>query len=158
VTITQTGADEAAARLEAIAARLRDISPVMQVIAADTMTVIDDSFAGSRSPDGSAWAPLAPSTVARRRLGSSTPLVDTGRLRSSMFARANPRGLQFGTNVTYAAPHQIGASNGRPPRRAFLPVSGIGGAFTLSTTGPGGTHWTRARESIRKYIATGEVG
>jgi phage gpG-like protein len=157
VTIEQRGAREAEERMAAIAERLRDLSPVMRVAAADTMTVIDDAFAQSRSPDGTPWEPLAESTVARRRLGSSTPLVDTGRLRASMFARATPTGLAFGTNVEYAAPHQIGNDAGRPPRRAFLPAESVGGRWGLTSTGPGGTHWARVREMVRRYIATGEV-
>ena len=155
MTITQTGATEAQARLEAIAARLADLTPVMQVAAADTMTLIDDSFAGSRSPDGSTWAPLAASTVARRRGNVATPLDDTGRLRGSMFARGTRSGLAFGTNTPYAAPHQMGGR--RLPQRAFLPVELVTGGARLMSTGPAGTHWTRVRESVRRYIATGEV-
>jgi phage gpG-like protein len=216
VTITQTGATEAQARLEAIAARLADITPVMQVAAADTMTLIDDSFAGSRAPDGSPWAPLSQSTLRQRtasaadartralrrharaadetrgemrlvsrrdadgvmvhtmrlvrtrrsaeRLESDfghlvssagvTILVDTGRLRGSMFARGTRTGLAFGTNTPYAAPHQTGGR--RLPQRAFLPVE-MGAAPRLMSTGPAGTHWTRVRDSVRRYIATGEV-
>ena len=154
MTITQTGATEAQARLEAIAARLADITPVMQVAAADTMTLIDDSFAGSRAPDGSPWAPLAASTVARRRGTIATILDNTGILRGSMFARGTRTGLAFGTNTPYAAPHQTGGR--RLPQRAFLPVE-MGAAPRLMSTGPAGTHWTRVRDSVRRYIATGEV-
>ena len=205
MTVTQTGATEAAARLEAMAARLRDLSPVMAVIAADTMTVIDDSFAQSRSPDGSPWAPLSdvtlmarardaagPSRITNRMIGpmpegtsrtrtrrwtrrrseaaaaavfNAKPLIDTGRLRSSAFARPKKTGLQFGTNVAYAGAHQFGSLNrpwGKGARRPydarpFLPVTKFGSAFTLTATGPGGAHWSRARESIRRYITEGVV-
>lgn len=157
MTVTQTGATEAAARLEAMAARLRDLSPVTQVIAADTMTLIDDSLANSRAPDGSAWAPLAASTLAARRGTTATPLVDTGRLRGSIFARGSRTGLAFGTNVEYAAPHQLGNASGRPPKRAFLPVEMLGSAWSLMTSGPAGTHWTRARDAVRRYITEGVV-
>ena len=58
-----TGLVEAMDELEAITARIRDLSPVLTVAARDTKTLIDDSFRRSRSPDGSAWSPLAPSTV-----------------------------------------------------------------------------------------------
>jgi phage virion morphogenesis protein len=154
VSVEVTGLDETRTSLEAMAARLRDLRPVMAVVAADTMTLIDDSFAGSRAPDGSPWAPLAESTLRQRRGTTATTLVDTGRLRSSMFARGQATGIEFGTNVSYAAPHQTGAR--RMPRRAFLPIDGSG-PYTLTATGPAGTHWQRARESIRRYIRTGEV-
>lgn len=155
MTITQTGAREATQSLEAMAARLRDLTPVTQVIAADTAALIDDSFAQSRDPSGTAWEPLKPATVARRRGNKATILVDTGRLRGSIFARGQRTGVQFGTNVPYAAPHQIG---GRLPRRAFLPVEMASpSAFQLMTAGPAGQHWDRARESVSHYIRTGEV-
>ncbi len=155
MTVTQTGVAEATARLEAMAARLRDLSPVMAVAAADTMTLIDDSFAGSRSPDGSTWAPNAPRTIERK--GSAVPMIDTGRLRQSIFARGSRTGLQFGTNVEYAAPNQVGAGNGRPPKRAFLPVEMLGGAWRLIASGPAGTHWQRVRDAVRRYITEGVV-
>ena len=154
MTVTQTGVTEAQARLDAMAARLRDLSPVTQIIAADTMTLIDDSFAGSRAPDGAAWAPLAASTLARRRGTTATILVDKTILRPSIFARAQPTGLQFGTNVPYGRYHQTGTR--RMPRRAFLPIDGSG-PYTLAASGPAGTHWSRARESIRRYITEGVV-
>lgn len=155
MTVTQTGLREATTSLEAIAARLRDLTPVTSVVAADTATLIDDSFAQSREPSGLAFAPLKPATVAARRGSVATPLIDTGRLRSSIFARGQRTGVQFGTNVRYARPHQLGTS--RIPRRAFLPVEASGSGFALTTTGPAGAHWDRARRSISHFIRTGEV-
>lgn len=157
MTVTQTGGREAVASLEAVAARLRDLSPVTSVVAADVMTFVDDRFASGTDPSGAAWAPLKPATVARRRGTVANALIDTGRLRSSIFGRGERTGLRFGTNVSYAAPHQLGASNGRPPRRAFLPVDSTGSAFSLSTAGLAGAFWTAARERIRRFIRTGEV-
>lgn len=154
MTITQTGLRETTQSLEAMTARLRDLTPVTSVIAADTAALIDDSFATSRAPDGSAWAPLAPATIERRRGSTATILVDRGILRGSIFARGQRTGVQFGTNVRYARPHQIG---GRLPRRAFLPVDASGSAFALTTTGPAGAHWDRAHASVSHYIRTGEV-
>jgi hypothetical protein len=61
------GVDELKAKLEAVAARARDLTPVLTVAAQDTKTLIDDSFAGSTTPENIPWAPLAESTVARRR-------------------------------------------------------------------------------------------
>lgn len=199
MTIEATGLTEAQRRLEGMAARLRDLTPVTSVAAADTMALIDDSFAQSKSPDGTAWAPLSDATLMARardaagpsRVTNSTigplregqsrtrtrrwtrrrseaaasavfnakPLIDTGRLRSSMFSRGERDGLKFGTNTGYAAPHQTGSIKvaNRPAMRAFLPVTKAGGTWALMTAGPGGAHWTRVRESIRRYVATGEV-
>lgn len=155
MSVTQTGAAEAATSLEAIAARLRDLTPITSVVAADVMTFVDDRFASGTDPSGTGWAPLAESTVRQRRGTVANPLIDTGRLRGSIFGRGERAGLRFGTNVPYAAPHQLGTR--RMPRRAFLPVDSAGSAFSLSTGGLAGQFWAEARERIRRFIRTGEV-
>jgi phage gpG-like protein len=137
----------AADTLSAIAARLRDLTPITSVVAADLMTFVDDRFASSTAPDGSAWAEL------KSRVG--TVLVDTSRLRNSIFGRGQRAGLQFGTNVPYAGHHQLGTE--RIPQRAFLPVESSGSAFVLDTRGPAGTFWADARSRIAHFIRTGEV-
>lgn len=172
-----TGIAETQARLDAVAERMRDLTPVLSVIAQDTVTLIDDSFASSRSPDGSAWAPLSPKTLARRRGGSGNPLIDTSRLRNSKTAYGRGSTLSFGTNVSYAAPQQWGFSRsgtlarksyspkreaGTPwaysvPARPFLPIARGGGGYQLMTGGSAGQHWTRASEMVRRYITTGEI-
>ena len=195
--MTASFQDSVAARIAEMAARLRDLTPITSVVAADLMTFVDDRFASSTAPDGSAWADLSESTLmargrdaagpsrttrsligplregvsrtvtrrwTRRRseaaasaIFNAKPLIDTGRLRGSIFARGKTTGLQFGTNVPYGPPHQVGASNGRPPQRAFLPADSTGSAFTLSATGPGGDFWRDARSRISRFIRTGEV-
>jgi phage virion morphogenesis protein len=155
VSVTQTGASEVGARLAGVAARLRDLTPITSVIAADTMTVIDDAFRDERAPDGTSWQQLAPSTVASRRGTAPRILTDTGRLRSSNSARGTRNGLLFGTNVAYGRPHQTGGR--RLAKRAFLPVDIDGSSWKLMDRGPAGEHWRRARDSIRHYITTGEV-
>jgi hypothetical protein len=86
-----TGLAEAMDELEAITARIRDLSPVLTVAAQDTRTLISDSFRKSRSPDGSPWTPLASSTIKRRRQGPNTRarkatiLIDTGVLKNSIY-------------------------------------------------------------------------
>lgn len=57
---------EVAARLRAVAARLADMRPILEVVAADVRTKIDDSFAQSGGPAGEPWPPLAPMTVGVR--------------------------------------------------------------------------------------------
>ena len=164
MSVEQRGAEEAAESLEAVAARLRDLTPITSVVAADVMTFVDDRFANATDPGGQPWATLEDSTIARRRsgpgssrfaVGTVSPLIDTGRLRSSIFGRGERTGLRFGTNVAYAAPHQLGTR--KMPRRAFLPVDSAGSAFSLSSAGPGGEFWRDARERIRRFIRTGEV-
>ena len=140
--------------------------PILEVVAQDVRTGIDDAFAGERSPDGSPWAPLSEATIKinPRRSGGRV-LTATARLRNSVTTSASARSLRFGTNVTYGAPHQGGAQvkvfgkgTARQLRaRPFLPVTGTARGFSLMTTGPAGTMWTRVRSDVSHWIATGEV-
>lgn len=89
-------------------------------------------FATSTDPAGTAWAPLAPSTIERK--GHDTILVDTGKLRASLtassaggdairetFDNGNQAGITFGTSVEYAGYHMSGAS--RMPARPEVGVN-----------------------------------
>ena len=163
--ITAEGLDEAVEAVSDLSDRLRNLAPIMTVVAEDTRVLIDDSFESSAAPDGSAWAPLSSATVAiKPRRQNGKPLVDTGRLRQSITVEAGPRSFRFGTNVAYAGSHQLGARTrvfGRKPAaipaRPFLPVVGSGGRFGLMTTGRAGAHWRAVRDSIREYILTGRI-
>lgn len=159
MSLEERGADEAARAVEAMAERMRNLGPVLRVVASDTATLIDDSFRQLRGPDGTMWDALAPSTVARRRRGedgarSNVPLNDSGTLRRSVYSTSDDQAIRFGTNVPYARYHQEGT--GRIPQRAFLPAETTG-VPRLIESGPAGTHWRRASASIAHYIATGQV-
>ena len=155
-----TGLVEAMDELEAIAARIRDLSPVLTVAARDTKTLIDDSFRRSRSPDGSRWERLAPSTVKRRRQGrnrearKATILVDTDVLRKSMYSTSDKSSLTMGTITPYAVYHQFG--NGRM-LRPFMPIEGSVTSYQLMTGGPAGRHWRDVRAMVIEYIRTGQI-
>lgn len=155
-----TGLVEAMDELEAITARLRDLSPVLAVAAQDTKTLIDDSFRRSRSPDGSPWLPLLPSTVKRRRQGprtrarKATILVDTGILRNSMYSTSDKSSLTMGTNTPYAVYHQFGNAN---MLRPFMPIEGSVTSYQLMTGGPAGRHWRDVRAMVIEYIRTGQI-
>jgi len=71
-------------------------------------TRIQLGFKQGRSPYGVPWKPL--------KLRRGQPLVDTGRLRSSITSKVIGREAIIGTNVQYARTHQFGA--------VILPKSG----------------------------------
>jgi phage gpG-like protein len=152
VSASVRGLTESEQADEAIADRMRNLTPVLQVLAQDLRTLIDDAFDQSRSPMGQPWAPLKPATIKRRRKGSSKPLVDTGRLRNSVAVRAKPRSIEFGSNVSYAAPQQFGTS--AIPGRAFLPITPSG---QFGESGAAGEFLHNLDEAIAKYIETGEM-
>lgn len=150
---------EALARISAVADRCRDMTPVTRVIAADLKAFVDSRFQSSTSAlDGSPFRPLSDATksISRRRQGG-TPLLDTGRLRSSVFARGTPTGVVFGTNSIQAKTQQFGRADnlvfgrapGPIPARPFLPVlrdGSFGNAELLR----------RFQEMVRHWLETGE--
>ena len=79
-------------------------------------------FRSQQDSSGAAWAPLAASTIARKR--HSRILYETGALEASLAGNTGDsvravshRGLLFGTQVEYAGFHQEGTSRmpARPP-------------------------------------------
>jgi len=81
-----------------------------------------EQFRGQQDSSGSAWAPLAPSTIAAK--GHNRILYETGALEESLTSGGGDairevfdRGLVFGTSTEYAIFHQEGTSRmpARPP-------------------------------------------
>lgn len=164
--------DDAARALQAMRSRLTDLRPVLTPHAEAIRKLLDDAFRLSRSPDGTAWAPNAASTVARK--GSAKPGIDKSILRNSLSAQAGRNDITFGTNVPYAAPNQFGAvrtgvlrnASSKPKRakgtaftnvtkaRPFMPFTIEG---TLITIGPAGRVFTELARAVGTYITTGKV-
>jgi len=110
---------------------------LLRDLAAEGLARVQEGFEQGRAPDGSTWAPLA--------LRQGQPLLDTGRLRSSITYALTSSGFSLGTAVAYASIHQYGGTiraksggvlkwqvGGRwytaksvvIPARPFLPIGG----------------------------------
>jgi phage virion morphogenesis protein len=127
IKVNVSGLEEMAGDIAAAAARAADLSPVTKPAAERLRSIITLSFSQSKSPLGEPWRPLAESTVARRRMGSSKPLIDTGLLRKSVATRGEKQGVVFGVSGSageYAQFHQFGTR--KIPRRAFMPTDASG--------------------------------
>lgn len=130
---------EVRAALAGLAAAAADLTPAMDEIGATVADHARDRFERQQDPDGRPWKPHAPATILRRLLrggGRRTGrtgrpgfnpqiLLDTGRLRDSITHRAARDSVTIGTNVVYAAIHQLGGQAGRGrkvtiPARPFL--------------------------------------
>lgn len=130
------------AALSGLQRALADARPAMEAIGQLLVTETDLAFRGQRDPWGAPWPGLSQVTLKRRRKGprEGAPvaqiLADTGRLRGSITYRAGRHAVAVGTNVIYAATHQMGAARGafgrtrrggpipwgRIPARPFLPL------------------------------------
>lgn len=151
--VTAHGLTQADAELAAMVRRTRDLRPAMEPGAAELATLIDDSFQRSESPDGVPFVPLKPATIAKRRKGSSKPLVDTNRARRSISVVAGPKSLRFGSNVDYLGFHVEGTKY--IPIRNVFPVELIGGRWQFMARGRAQVAFDRIRKYIESYVATG---
>lgn len=92
---------------------------IMSAIAAFLVSRTQRHFQTETGPDGK-WQPLSPRTAAkrtgRRQRGTAHILRDTTRLYQSITGEASDTEASVGTNVLYAAPHQLGATIQMPAR------------------------------------------
>jgi len=83
--------------------------------------MVDSTFhrigAGGPAPDGSPWAPLAPSTLARKK--GPGPLRENLTLQGSFRYQVEGDAVVWGTNLVYAAAQQFGL-----PARTIRPKRG----------------------------------
>lgn len=77
------------------------VKRVAKQVGLECKALVAEGFSRGVSPSGQAWAPV-------RRGGQ--PLRDTGRLASSITLNDTGAGFTVGTNVSYAAVHQYGAT------------------------------------------------
>lgn len=138
-----------ATRLRQMAERSADPSPVLRVQAEDVRSFIDDRFASSTDPQGTAWAPFAQPPSAARGGSSAKLLVDTARLRQSIAVPVARNVMRVGTNVVYAGPQNA--------RRRFLPFIASGASWALDRVGSAGALWDGVFSAVEEYIRTGRV-
>lgn len=92
--------------LEELVERLDDLSTPLNDIAEYLHQSTDDRFSKQIAPDGSPWAPLAPSTLARKKGGRI--LREKGTLQDTLRHSVSNNELAFGTDRPYGAIHQFG--------------------------------------------------
>lgn len=163
LTMRSNGIAEAQGKLSNMRARVANLHPVLKVGARRIDNMMKNCFRESTGPDGVKWAPLQKSTIDSRatkvkdkkkkkaiRGGKAKILVDSGRLKDSMFARAKQNAIEFGSNVGYLAPHQLGGKE--IPRRLIAPVVKRGGFWTLVDRGPAKAVFYKIQTELRKFI------
>jgi len=97
--------DPIAAAFDQIADRADDKQHLMEEIGAGVLLSTQMRFEREAGPDGNPW----PQSI-RARLEGGRTLRDSGRLVQSLTYRASPDQVEVGTNVLYAAVHQLGAT------------------------------------------------
>ncbi len=87
---------------------------------------IDDRFSEEKDPDGSPWKRLSPVTLLKKK--GKKILTESSNLRGRIVYSTTKNSIAIGTNVIYAAIHQLGGEAGRGrkvtiPDRPFLGVN-----------------------------------
>lgn len=108
----------ALARLQAAG---KDMSPAMRAISMRLLSQTEANFFAQSGPSG-AWPELAASTR-KRRGDAARMLQDTGHLAASITPDSGPDFAAIGTNVVYAAIHQLGGDIQREARESHVRLS-----------------------------------
>ncbi|MFV1598663.1 MULTISPECIES: phage virion morphogenesis protein [unclassified Phaeobacter] len=122
-TLTSSGLTEAIAKVR----RLEGFR--LAELADDAGAVLESStrrrFDTAVAPDGDRWAPWSESYDETRDHDVHSLLVDEGDLRDSIASYASESEVQVGSNLVYAAHHQIGGDkiDSGIPARPYLGVS-----------------------------------
>lgn len=108
--------DEITGALLRLAASISDLTPVMNDIGDGLVQSTQDRMKTGVSPDGTAFAPRAASTLARyKKLGWSygLPLHLTGEMAQQVHHSAGPDSVEWGSSSIQAAVMQFGAAQGQ---------------------------------------------
>ncbi|NML88355.1 phage virion morphogenesis protein [Sphingobium sp. TB-6] len=103
--------------LRETAARLDDMTPLHQGIGEYVVNATKERFKKGVAPDGSAWAPKSPVTLANYLAKGDgarpDPLIGpTRRLSNEIASLASPSGVEVGSSLEYSAVMQGGARKG----------------------------------------------
>jgi len=125
VSITIRLSGDARTKLGDMLSRIEDQSKFFAAASELMLDQTQTRFREQRDPDGNAWRPLAPATVARR--GNASPILEVSRsLRAGIHAAPEPnRAVVQTLALPYAAIHQEGGEAGRGrsvtiPARPYL--------------------------------------
>lgn len=114
LAITLDG-DAALKALASIGDRARNTRGMFELIGAALVTSTQHRFETGTAPDGSPWPP----SLRARAQGGKT-LLETGRLMRSVTYQASDSGVEVGSNVVYAAIHQLGGEIKQGARKASV--------------------------------------
>ena len=136
------GMREVEAQMAVLFARTGDLLPLMEGIGEALTASTRRRFEAGAGPDGKPWKPSL-----RAQLEGGQTLLESGRLRDSVHAEIEPDRVMVGSDLIYAAVHQLGAT--------IRPVQASALRFEL----PGGLGFRSAREvtiPARPYLGISE--
>jgi phage virion morphogenesis protein len=121
------------AALRRAAAAGANTAALMDAFASQMLYGVQRRFETETAPDGRPWTPLKPQTLRRRpkgrsnRGGTGAILRDTNLLYSSIAPTSTAVEAAVGTNLVYAAIHQLGGPIQRYARSTTIRLRKVGG-------------------------------
>ena len=120
---------EVLTRLQELASRGENLRPLMKNIAGIMATATEDNFKNEGRPDK--WVDLSETTKKQRQKIGKYPgqiLQVSGQLASSVSTAYDDNSAVIGSNLVYAAIHQLGGQTGKNkkttiPARAYLKLT-----------------------------------
>jgi phage gpG-like protein len=149
---TEFNLDEANAAFARLEAALTDFTPLMEDLGEYFVETTKQRFKEGTSPEGVAWAPKSPATLAayarRGDRKDARPLFGPSlELHKQIFHEATATGVEWGSNLIYSGVMQFGAAKGEfgrasngssipwgnIPARPFIGVSESDMAYLIAT-------------------------
>lgn len=119
LTIITSGDQDLSRSLNEVYRRLGDLTPVMQSIGMEMESRVSGRFESRTDPNGRAWAPWAPTTLADYPDDGNRRLLDRyGDMLGSLNHQADSSSLRIGFGQPYATYHEWGTEH--MPRRGLL--------------------------------------
>lgn len=126
IIIDPSGLDPLLTDLEQLRARMRNARPLMAEIGEILVESSQRNFEEHRSPEGDRWEPLSAAYALRKqRRWERSPddlLILHRTLMGSIHWAATGESVAVGTDVVYAAVHQLGWAEKNIPARPFLGI------------------------------------
>ena len=119
---TELSGRDLAAELESL---LKKVNQLADSVASLLYKKIGDNWDAGRDPWGAPWTPLAASTIEarrRRNVQGIMPLIDTGKMRSSLKIVKSADGVSLQVEF----PAEIHQRGGRSPQRKIFPITAQG--------------------------------
>lgn len=147
------GTQAALSALARAAAGLDDATPLYADIGMLLVTSAQQNFERESAPDGNPW----PQSIRAKQEGGKT-LSDTLRLLKSITHEAGPASVAVGTNVEYAAIHQLGGTiRAKTSRGLRFRMGGNGGWITKqSVTIPARPFLGLSQDDEKEIVALSE--
>ena len=141
ITIELNGLSNSIDIINSMLRKADNLEPAMADIGEMLLLSHQERNAKQQAPDGTPWAELSQTTQKIKPRHQTSPLRLNDILLNQLLYQANDSGLEFGSNMIYAAMHQFGGTtapnsmipNKEIPARPFIGLSADDEAMVIET-------------------------